>query len=224
MKEKIIQISALFILTISSAGQKIDTVYYNAQWDVTTKDNFKYYRLFTNIGDTIKVTDYYKNGTIQMTGGYKEREFINPIGMFIYYDRKRNKTQIEIFEPSKHPEICSKYIPIPENIGSKADSIILFVAFYNNKNIKCFGYELNKSNRIGQWVFKDRKGRIMMIESYQDNRLEGPYRCYYSNILFISGQYINNKKDGEWSLYHSVNGSLVKKVIFKDGKRIRTIR
>jgi antitoxin component YwqK of YwqJK toxin-antitoxin module len=219
MKNKILAFSIIALLTIPVAGQKIDTIFYKNECTIGSVDHFKFYRLCTKVGDTdtIKVTDYYKNGAIRMTGTYKGKDFINPIGIFIYRNKKGNMTELEIFQPKKYPEITSKYLPIPKNINSESDSLLLLVAFYDNKNIKCYGYELPKYNRIGQWIFKDRKGHVLEIESHINNMLEGPFQAYYNGKLTISGQYSYGRKNGEWTFYNS-NGS-VEKIIYKQGEK-----
>jgi hypothetical protein len=75
MRKSISILIFLISVSISIKAQQIDTVYYDRDWNVTNSGNFKYYRLFVKIDDEVKVTDYYKNGNIQMTGVYKSVDF-----------------------------------------------------------------------------------------------------------------------------------------------------
>jgi hypothetical protein len=219
IKNIILEFSILALITIPVSGQKIDTVFYINECTVGSVDHYNFYRLCTNVGetDTIKVTDYYKNGAIRMTGTFKGKGFINRIGIFIYRNKKQIVTELEIFQPQNYPEITSKYLPIPKNINSESDSLLLYVAFYDNKNIKCYGYELPEYNRVGQWIFKDRKGQFLEIESHVNNMLDGPFQAYNKGKLTISGQYSYGRENGEWTFYNS-DGS-EEKIFYKQGKK-----
>ena len=66
-----------------SCAQKIDTLYYNADWNVTAKDSAAYCGTKQKINDsTILIKDYYIAGSIQNTGQY-----INDVkkGRWTYY-------------------------------------------------------------------------------------------------------------------------------------------
>ena len=210
IKNKSLVFSILALLTFPVSGQKTDKIFYENECTVGSIDHYKFYRLLSTVGDTIKVTDYYKNGSIRMTGAYKEKECINPVGIFVHRDKKHNVTELEIFQPKNYPEIVSKYLPIPKDINSESDSLLLLVGFYKNKNIKCYGYELPRYNRIGLWIFKDVKGEVMMIESHKNNMLEGPFQAYYKGKQTISGQYLYGHKNGEWTFYN-LDGSVEKR-------------
>src|SRR3972149_1007078 len=57
------------------------------------------------------------------------------------------------------------------------------------------------------------------IAKYSDNsyRAEGFHREYYSDgQMFLSGQYRNGQRDGEWTYWHP-NGTVCRKVTFKNG-------
>lgn len=68
--------SILFIYTIvhstnSLAQEKLDTIFYNDEWNVTTNiDSVTFYRIVTKLKSNYKVDDYYKNNILQMTGFY----------------------------------------------------------------------------------------------------------------------------------------------------------
>ena len=99
MKKIFVLLLTLFIGFNLCFGQNIDTTYFDKNWNSTASKNYKYYRVAKRDSDFIKVTDYERNGDIQMTGGYKTFEFENETGPFYYY-KNNLLTGFELYEPS----------------------------------------------------------------------------------------------------------------------------
>ncbi|MBL7891147.1 MAG: hypothetical protein JNL63_00845 [Bacteroidia bacterium] len=70
MKNRKKLITLLFLLVNNLLiGQKVvDTVYFNRNWEKTSRSNYKYFRVVHKVNSRYEVIDYYKNGRIQMKG------------------------------------------------------------------------------------------------------------------------------------------------------------
>jgi TonB family protein len=80
----------LLVLPYNGRGQIIlDTMYFNQNWEQSTKQDANYYRIVST--DTSSgsfrffVRDFYLSGQVQMTGTYKSIRPDNKDGQFIYY-------------------------------------------------------------------------------------------------------------------------------------------
>jgi antitoxin component YwqK of YwqJK toxin-antitoxin module len=221
MKKRVLWFSILTGLTLSVCGQEIDTTYFINECLIGSKNKYNFYRLSVKWNDTIMVTDYRKNGNIRMTGAFKEKEFINPIGIFTYYDKNNNVTSLVVNQAQKYPELTSKYLPVPDSVNFNTDSLVLIVGFNKNKKIKCYGYELPAFNRIGTWVFMEKRGHVKIIESYRNNTLHGPIFYYYDGKLSVSGNYSYGKQSGEWIVFNLSDGSVLDKKVYKEGRKVK---
>jgi antitoxin component YwqK of YwqJK toxin-antitoxin module len=218
MKKRILWFSILTGLTISICGQGVDTTYFINECLRGSIHKYNFYRLSVKSNDTIMVTDYCKNGKIRMIGAFKDKEFINPIGIFKYYDKNNNVTSLVVNQPQKYPELTSKFLPVPDSVNFNSDSLILFIAFNKNQKIQCYGYELPAYNRIGKWVFMEKRGHVKIIESYINNTLHGPILYYYDGKLAVSGYYSYGKQSGEWIVYNLTDGSVKYINVHKEGR------
>jgi TonB family protein len=84
---RFIYLTLFFLVSSVASAQKIAVIYYDADWDITTKSEASYYR--TCIIDTANqsfhggVKDYYMNGKLHMTGVYVNH--IKVDSFFFYY-------------------------------------------------------------------------------------------------------------------------------------------
>lgn len=83
-------ISCLFLQMLFS--QKSDPIYYDKDWEVTTKANASYYRLMPlkQIGELVLLQDFYINGTQQFEGYTLKANENAYIGDIIWYDENGN--------------------------------------------------------------------------------------------------------------------------------------
>jgi TonB family protein len=72
------------LLSMSAVCQ--DTLWYNAAWQKSTADNGSFYRTRIKTDTGWLVTDHYRNGRPQMTGGYADDSFGVKQGEFRWYD------------------------------------------------------------------------------------------------------------------------------------------
>jgi antitoxin component YwqK of YwqJK toxin-antitoxin module len=225
MREHISILIFLFSVSISINAQQIDTIYYDNNWNVSNSKNYKYYRLFVEIDGEVKVTDYYRNGNIQMTGGYKSVDFKEPTGPFFYYDKKSKLTSLELYEPHLYPQIRAKLNKSEVKIPEIEDlSAILYVTYYKNETIRTIGYGFDKCTAHGTWLYFTKKGNLMFKYNYFLNEEDGECVWYWDNgKKWIIGNYKNGLKEGPWKHYNA-DGTLTKTVIFIEGKKLEKIR
>jgi peroxiredoxin len=62
-------------------------IYYDEDWDNTTKENATYMRYRDKIGDVYEVTDRWITGEIQMRGTYTDFHCTDEIGEFKWYEK-----------------------------------------------------------------------------------------------------------------------------------------
>jgi uncharacterized protein len=223
MRTTLFLIPLLFILINSISAQKIDTIYYNKNWIETNSNDFYYFRLFVKIGDIVKVTDYYKNGKTQMTGGYKSNDFKEQTGPFFYYNKKGHITNLEVYEPNKYSEIQIDLNNSGVLLPTESDSLVLFGEYYKNGKIKYLGYGRDLCSRQGTWLYYFKNGTISYKMNYLNNQLHGEYIIYLNNgSTYLRGNYSHDKKDGAWE-YYSFSGKLKMTEYFSNGEKIKKI-
>jgi antitoxin component YwqK of YwqJK toxin-antitoxin module len=213
----------LFIQSNAIIAQKMDSMYFDKNFNVTKSKNFEYYRLYASINGVVKVTDYYKNGKVQMTGGFKSIDFKERIGPFYFYDRKGHVEEIQIYEPSKYPQIVSEINNSGIKLAPVADSLIFLASFYKNGNIQDLGYGMNFCNVTGTWLFFESNGKLEEIINYRDNIRDGDYFHYFLNRIKIIGHYHDGKEDGAWE-YYNYHGQLYLTNYYSNGEKIKAIR
>lgn len=83
-------ISCLFLQMLFA--QKSDSIYYNKDWEVTTKANASFYRLMPlkQIGELVLLQDFYINGTQQFEGYTLKANENAYVGDIIWYDENGN--------------------------------------------------------------------------------------------------------------------------------------
>lgn len=83
-------ISCLFLQMLFS--QKSDPIYYDKDWEVTTKANASFYRLMPlkQIGELVLLQDFYINGTQQFEGYTLKNNENAYVGDIIWYDENGN--------------------------------------------------------------------------------------------------------------------------------------
>lgn len=122
------------------AQQKLDTIFYNKNWNVTQiKDSIAFYRVITKINGKFNVKDYYSNKILQMTGTYASVEKGIREGYFKYYDEfgkissegsfKKN-LKIGVWKSYKKNKLWTKTNYVNDTIHGD------FVVYYPNGTIK----------------------------------------------------------------------------------------
>ncbi|MGA1977990.1 MAG: hypothetical protein ABSG89_09070 [Bacteroidales bacterium] len=215
--KKIIIITILLITSLDFLySQRIDTTYYNKKDQRVSRKKYCYYRVASQDSDRVKVFDYFKSGSIKMSGAYTSFDFSKEIGPFCYYSKNAIK-QIEVHQPSLYPEIYNKFKNYIDKIPKQPDSLKLIITFYKNNSIYGIGYASECCFWYGPWYYFTKKGEPMIMYTYQFNNLDGPFVWFINYKPIIKGEYKNNKKDGKW-LYYDNKEKIIKILIYKDGK------
>ncbi len=223
MKQFVVLFSIIFSLGQSMNGQKIDTVYIEENGSISDSKNYTFYRLYTQIGDVIKVTDYYKNGEIQMTGGYKDKDFTLPTGPFYYYDRKNRMINLAVYEPHLYPYIQATINKSGSFVSTDTDSLILYCYYHKNGNVKSIGYRSDLCTLQGTWRYFDKKGRIKYKITYDYNQPNGEYIYYnYNGLPFVKGNFKDGKRVGEFEQFRP-DGTHWRTIYYVEGKRTTVI-
>lgn len=161
MKHFLIIAVTSFLSMVASAQMLLDTLWFNKNWQQSTRDSAFYYRLvYADTSGNIRfiVHDYYPGGALQMEGYYRS---INPDikdGPFIYYYP----------DGSKKMECTFK--------GNLVDGIL--TEWYTNGTLKLqVGYRNGKYH--GTFINLDTNGLPLLSANYRDGELHGKFISYY---------------------------------------------
>jgi antitoxin component YwqK of YwqJK toxin-antitoxin module len=186
----------LIILTLKLSGNnKPDTIFYNNNWEITSKANSEYFRLAefdkSNMYFTGIVKDYYKNGELQMMGSYSKGMRNGP---FIFYSPNRDCTIISyknsikdgfcsIYKKDSELSIECLYIDNVEHVNTyrnnySKDEVLngsgmVFEKRVNNENNMEYSImgEVVDSLKRGKWFISNSKGKNVLIEYYEMGKL-----------------------------------------------------
>lgn len=97
MKKLILSVF-LLILAFLTKAQKMDTVYFNANWEKTNNLSYDYYRIAVKENNLFFVKDYYKSNQLQMKGVFKSLDKEIKHGDFVWYFPNGRVNQKSYFE------------------------------------------------------------------------------------------------------------------------------
>lgn len=149
-------------LTLSVSAQ--DTTWFDANWQVTTKDNAEYYRPTPQKkGNGYWIVDYYKNGKIQMEGYSSsavplEEEFD---GLVTYYHDNGKPFHEANYKNGKLEGVRKVY--------------------YESGELKEQG-RYKDGKRDGIWKTFYKSGKIESKGKYQDGEKVGIWKTFYKNV------------------------------------------
>lgn len=168
--------------------------YFDKKWaPLATADNAAYYREYAPEAAQIKVTDYYINGKIQMTGALTVDDSLKT-GDYFYYNEAGGIQDQEHFLNGKKDGINKSYY---------SGGVLAYEALYRE------GF------RSGYCKAYDSTGRLLMKEYY----IEDPdkVRQLLAADTTGSGEERQGLQDGK-SYYYHTNGALASEELFRDGK------
>lgn len=191
----------LFVIFVTipylAVSQVFNTVYYNSDWEMTSMEFATYYRNSGFESNSLKfdslVTDYYLNGTIEMTGRYNKGK---KDGQFIFY------------YPNQAVKLISNY---SENKRSG-----VWTLFYENglKN-KVVEYDDGKERLIefndqnAKSILKNLTGRYsfdLYYDYHYDVFSQVPPQQGFKTYT-ISGTLKNGLKNGTWEIMRQEKSS-----------------
>lgn len=171
---KKIFVSCLFFVMIAFHVYSQDTimVYYDSEWkEISDKNDAVYYRkAFINRIKDWDVIDYYKDGTIQMTGAYVSLKKDVKHGQFTYFAENGQKISEGVYA------------------WNKADGAW---NYWNDKGkVTAKGY-FKQGVKHGKWTYWNAEGRITVEANFKNNELDGEWYRFFPNgkmkILFNDG-------------------------------------
>lgn len=181
---------SFLLLNQTSFPQDFNTVFFNSEWEMTSQKSAVFFRK-SGFNDSFltydgKITDYYINGNLEMTGQYQNglKE-----GEFIYYDQNHNVILNSSYEQNKRSGTWTEYY---------SNGII-------KKQVK---YEDNKEKMI---AINDENGKTKIVNPskpfsmvyYYDPTLETyTYESAGKNEIkyYLQGKLLNGFKDGIWTV------------------------
>ncbi|MDB4918950.1 hypothetical protein [Mucilaginibacter sp.] len=190
---------ALSLLIVVNCTAQIHKVYVDSKgnFDVEWHKAVSYMLIRKNADSDYSAQKYSMRDTILMRGNYKDSLLTIPNGKFVFYKKET----------------------IPDNLKGavRADT---------NNYVSEVSYFLN-GNKTGMWVEFNKKNVKRCSYIYKNNKLNGNYRRYHkyiSDYVLEEGEYIDDKKDGEWNFYgyDTIKTPLVTQ-LYKNGKLLKQI-
>ncbi len=99
--KKIVFATLFCIISLYACAQDTTYVYYNKNWEETTRDKMEYFRKKFRADNTWSVIDCYKSGKKQMTGTYLDDSCKISQGIFSWYNEDGIVTRTSNFQSSK---------------------------------------------------------------------------------------------------------------------------
>jgi TonB family protein len=182
--KRFIAANIILIITISCYSQLIkDTIYFDRNWQQSTRENAGYYRVISNDSSgkiQFLVRDYYISGRIQMAGNYRSIYPDFKTGQFSYWyengqcqiecnfhNNKLNGDYLEYYDNGK-PKVKRSYVNGLINGAEKTWSLAGFLA-------KVVEYRYGA--RHGKFLTYYDNGRLIRKDIYKnDEFIKG--RCF----------------------------------------------
>jgi antitoxin component YwqK of YwqJK toxin-antitoxin module len=209
MKSKLLILFLISIVNSSFSQEENDTLYLDKKWNVVTKEKAQYFRFIKHKDSLFHVTDYYLNGTVQMSGTYSSLKPKIREGEFIWYFQNGRLSENKMY---KNNLISGFAIDYRENGNLRSTSTYL-----NGKlnGVKCWW----KRNGTLDFTAPYSKGEYDFSDS----------ATFYSDLLAISlmdtsqemytKEYIEkNVSTGYFDYYYSAN---IKEYFYRDSKEYR---
>jgi antitoxin component YwqK of YwqJK toxin-antitoxin module len=164
----------------------VDTFYYYKKGKVETIN------VFTDKGQKCKSQFLYENGKVKAEGMYEKK---NKEGMWSYYNEQGKKISEESYKNNVKDGLEKKW----DNEGKEV------IEATNYKNGKKQGEH-----------FESMYGDGYFTCTYKNDKLEGKYGEFFnSKNKKVEGQFINDKKEGEWKIY-TPSGEMIQKLYYKN--------
>lgn len=180
MKSNFFTVLLLLVSTLLfSQNSRDKKIYLDSLWKETTEGNHKYYRIIKDYYSDQKsydISDYFKSGTLQMTGKTTNKDNVSKIGQFVYYYENGKRQSITHYDNGR---------PIGEHI-----------IYYENGNLKEEGEytdnykEAGKSYKLNQYW--DENNKHLIING------NGVYSCGNNLDYIETGKYKDGFKDGTY--------------------------
>lgn len=175
-------IAFLFLFTFSSFAQN-DTIWFDNNWNETTKSKASFYRCeCSKTDDGYWYIDYYISGTKQMEGLSLDKNKEVYDGEVKWYFE--NGTTFQIVNYKKGVLDGKRQV------------------FYEDGKLKVESYyENGKLN--GKWNEYYENSKLKETGFYKDDQRDDDWKCYYNDgRLKSEGKFIFDNKIGDWKTYY----------------------
>src|SRR5574344_1506024 len=164
----------------------IDTFrYYNKKGELETIN------VFSNKGKKCSSCFLYKDNRVKAEGCYTDKK---KDGLWCYYNEKGKKVLEENYKNGDKNGMVKQF--------DEKGNVLTSTTYKNNKKDGAYFESLQKAGYF--------------TCNYKNDKLEGEYNEYYSNKEpKIKGQFVNNKKEGEWKVFNGPN-EVVQKLFYKN--------
>ena len=186
------------VLFLTGNSQDTTTIYYSQYWIKTSKEKAVFYRkAYQNEKKEWLASDYFLDGTLQMTGQYKSSKGKKKDGYFVFYRENGSKKNEGVFENNKR-------------IGEWT--------FYNTLGVITSKSEYISNHKEGTWssYYAGKELKETGVYNDKENK-EGIWTGYYENgTKHFEGRYVNGNKEGNWTWYHTNEQICSEEVYLKD--------
>jgi TonB family protein len=204
-------LATLFIVNSVFLVFSQKTVYFDSDWKKTKKRKASYYREISKTDNFYAIKDYFMNGSIQMTGAYKDSKTTIKTGPFVYYDSSRNVVLKSHFTDGKLSGKFERLYPngnvrqVKFYVDNKQNGP--YQEFYPNGQLRAEGnYSMGKF--IGEWKRFYETGEPLIIMNI-DSQGSGKFKSLHINGLTQEeGEFIERNSYGIWTLKDN-NGNIV---------------
>lgn len=146
------------------------------------------------------VHEYDAQDSIMTIGTFKDEKLTIPSGRFQYYQYNPPYLQIT-YDYTTH----------------KIDSVIIPAKNFLNM----VGYFVD-GERTGIWTTFDSSNKKTIAQTLEHGKLNGLYESYNYGKVSVSGNYVDDMREGEWYML-SGTGDTIQTDIYKKNKLIKTI-
>jgi antitoxin component YwqK of YwqJK toxin-antitoxin module len=172
----------VFIFSISVLAQK-DTIWFDANWNTTLKNQASYYRTEPIKKDNgYLLTDYYLSGVKQMDAFSTTQDEEHFDGVVTWCFENGNVMQTVTYKDGKLEGFRKNY----HESGSLKNQ-----------------YSYTDGKIAGEWVEYFENAKLSEKGNYKQGDRNGSWKEYYkSGKLKGEGNYAKDKKVGDWKMYY----------------------
>lgn len=218
----------LSLLLVGSAYAQApigDTIYWDKDWKMTTRQHHEYYR--TSKLDTVtmapmrlvKIIDHYKDGKVQMDGYVLAEDTSKNVGLHRWFKANGDLSESYLHDYKNSRFFFESYAPYIKkaDVCDSAD-VDLRITFFKNGKINTMSY-IPSSNRPDTCACKrvctyreynPFSKRMYETWEFKNGIREGYYRLYYSTGILCEEGYYKSGKKTDWKRVYRYNGSLKK--------------
>lgn len=204
----------LLVSTSNFAKAQNDTLYFDESWVETTEQNASFYRPpLQQEGELYKIKDYYKDGSLQMTGLSRFKDSVHLEGKAVWYFQNGEVNQLQTYTNNVLDGVAIYYSENPERLareitykmGERVQDVyfdkvrdgIRYVRHFEEGNIVKIDYYGNEGEFIATYSYdEDSYYKKQKKVSYYTNPMSVKIIEVYENgeLLYFNAFYKNGNK------------------------------